>query len=555
VRIEQTAPASEAPVGDVGGGRRRALSTPAMVERRRWWALAVLCLSVIITGLDNSILNVALPSLARPTSGGGLGAAEGDLQWIVDAYTLVFAGLLLWAGSLGDRFGRYGALTVGLVVFGLASVFGTVAGSPGQLIAARAAMGVGGALIMPATLSILANVFLDPTERGWAIGIWAASAAVGLGLGPVGGGLLLEHFWWGSVLLVNVPIVAFALVAGWLVLPTSKDPTAPRLDPLGAVLSILGFGALLWAVIEGPSAGWTSAEVLTGFASAVALLGAFVGWELRTDHPMLDVRLFRLPRFSVASAAITVAFMTLSGMVFLLTQYLQSVRGYTPLKAGLLTLGFAIGMVVMSPLSARQAERRGTTTVVAGGLGLVAASMLGVLALGPTSPPWLPALIALLVAMGMGTIMAPATESIMGALPRSKAGVGSAVNDATRQIGAAVGVALFGSLHATRYRTVVETRLDGHVPADTLQEVTHNVQHALAAGRATPPPQGARIIDAAADGFVSGFHLAVGVGALVIALAVAIVVRFLPARAPRPGGDPIAAAGPGSAAPCPGELS
>jgi EmrB/QacA subfamily drug resistance transporter len=360
--------------------------------------------------------------------------------------------------------------------------------------------------------------------------VWAASAAVGLALGPIGGGLLLEHFWWGSVLLVNVPLVALALLAGWWVLPTSRDPSSPSLDLLGAALSTLGFGVLVWAIIEGPVQGWASGEVVAGFVVAGLLLGGFVTWELRCPHPMLDVRLFRLPRFSMASVAITLSFLTLNGMVFLLTQYLQSVRGYTPLRAGVLVLGFAVGMLIMSPVAARLVERVGTKLVVAGGMGVVAMSMLLVLALGSSTGAWLPALVALLVALGFGTVMAPATESIMGALPRAKAGVGSAVNDTTRQLGAAVGVAVFGSVHASRYRVVVEDRLTGLVPTDVVDEVSHNVQHGIAAGSHAPAPLGPRIVDTASDAFISGFHVAVVVGAAICLVGAAVVLRYLPAR-------------------------
>ena len=280
---------------------REALRDPAVAHRRRWLTLLVLCISLIVIILDNTILNVAIPTLAHPTAQGGLGATASQLQWIVDAYTLVFAGLLLTAGSLGDRFGRYRCLTIGLAVFGVGSTLSAFAPSAGFLILTRATMGIGGAFIMPSTLSVITNMFTDPAERGKAIGIWAGVSALGLGLGPISGGFLLEHFWWGSVFIVNVPIVITGLVLGYLLVPESSDPSHGRLDPVGALLSVVSLGSLLWAVIEAPSKGWSSAPILAGFAIGAVLLGAFFAWELHSEHPMLDMAFFENPRFSAAS--------------------------------------------------------------------------------------------------------------------------------------------------------------------------------------------------------------------------------------------------------------
>src|SRR5688500_6293243 len=283
-----------------------------------------MCLSLMVIGVDNTILNVALPTLVRD-----LGATTSQLQWIVDSYTLVFAGLLLTAGSLGDRFGRRRALSVGLLVFGLGSVASALAGSAEQLIVTRALMGVGGALIMPATLSIISNVFTEPAERGRAIAVWAGCSAMGIAIGPLSGGWLLEHFWWGSVFIVNIPIVLLALTGGRLFVPESKDPSPPGLDPLGAVLSIVGLGVLVWAIIEAPVQGWTDPTTLSAFLAAAVLVAGFIAWELHTDHPMLDVHFFANPRFSAASTAVTLVFFALFGSTFLQTQYLQFVLGYS----------------------------------------------------------------------------------------------------------------------------------------------------------------------------------------------------------------------------------
>src|SRR5262245_27859317 len=271
---------------------------PLMVQRRRWLTLFVLCLSLVVIVVDNSILNVALPTLAHPVTKGGLGAAESDLQWIVDSYVLVFAGLLLTAGSLGDRFGRYRALAFGLAAFGLGSALAAFSGSAGALITFRAIMGVGGAFIMPATLSIITNVFTDPRERGRAIGVWAGASAIGLAIGPATGGLLLEHFWWGSVLLVNVLIVTVALVAGFFMVPESRDPANRPIDVPGAALSMAGLATLLWGLIEGPTRGWTSTGVLGAFVVGGGLIVGFLLWERHTPNPMLNLDFFRNPRFS-----------------------------------------------------------------------------------------------------------------------------------------------------------------------------------------------------------------------------------------------------------------
>jgi EmrB/QacA subfamily drug resistance transporter len=506
-----------------------------LVHRRRWLTLFVLCLSLVVIVVDNSILNVALPTLARPVARGGLGAADSDLQWIVDSYVLVFAGLLLTAGSLGDRFGRYRALTGGLATFGIGSGLAAFAGSSGSLIAFRALMGVGGAFIMPATLSIITNVFTDPRERGRAIGVWAGFSAIGLAVGPATGGLLLEHFWWGSVLLVNVPIVAIALVGGFLLVPDSRDPAAPRVDVPGAALSIVGFATLLWGLIEGPTKGWTSTPVLGAFVGGITLLAVFLWWERTTPTPMLDINFFRNRRFSAASAAITLTFMALMGMIFGLTQYLQSVLGFSPLKAGALLIPMSIVMMVLAPLSARVVERVGTKLVVGTGLLIVSAALLSQTQLTASTPTILVVLSTVLLGVGMANVMAPATESIMGSLPRAKAGVGSAVNDTTRQVGGAVGVALIGSLLASVYRGDMKTGLaDAGVSGSLVSRASSTVQAGVATGGDVGGRVGATIVSVAHDAFLSGYHLGVLVAAAITLAAATGVFLWLPARATVP---------------------
>ncbi|MDQ1370756.1 MAG: hypothetical protein QOF20_3109, partial [Acidimicrobiaceae bacterium] len=383
-----------------------------LMHRRRWATLGVLCLSLMVIGLDNTILNVALPTLGRQ-----LHASTSSLQWIVDIYTLVFAGLLLTAGSLGDRFGRYRTLALGLTLFGLGSLASALAGSTAMLIATRAFMGIGGAFIMPSTLSIITNVFTNPVERGKAIGIWAGVAALGIGIGPVAGGFLLSHFYWGSVFFVNLPIVALALVGGWFLVPDSKDPTAPRLDPFGAVLSIVGLASLLWAVIEAPGRGWGSTSTVAGLVFGAAVLGGFVWWELHTSSPMLDMRFFKNPRFTAASMAIALTFFSLFGSLFLLTQYLQSVHGYSPLKAGALLIPQAAVLMIVAFSSANLTQRLGNKLVVGFGLLVVALSLAAFSLLSASAPLWQIIAVTVVMAVGMGNVMAPATDSIMGSLP------------------------------------------------------------------------------------------------------------------------------------------
>lgn len=501
------------------------------IHERRWWTLAVLCLSLVMVVVGNTVLNVALPTLVRD-----LGATSTQLQWMVDSYGLVFAGLLLTAGALGDRFGRKGALILGLVVFGSASTISAFATSPAQLVITRAVMGLGAAFVMPATLSILTNVF-PPHERGRAIGVWAGLAGAGAAIGPIAGGWLLVHFWWGSVFLLNVPIVLTALVAGRWLVPTSRDPRHTELDPVGAGLSILGLSALLYGIIEAPTYGWGDGITLGAFALALVFLVGFAWWELHTDHPMLDFRYFEDPRFSAAGAAITLVFFAMFGMFFLLTQYLQLVLGYSALGAGLRTLPAAITMGVAAPTAARVVERVGAKRVVAGGLltvsiGCVLMSRVGVDA---NYPYFVLALVVL--ALGMGFTMAPSTASIMSAIPMNKAGVGSAVNDTTRELGGALGVAVLGSIVVSHYGSVLAGKLHDLPPA-VAAAASKSVGAALQVGERLGGPAGQVVGAAARSAYVEAMSLALLVASGVAFVACLLVGRYLPARVsadqPRP---------------------
>jgi EmrB/QacA subfamily drug resistance transporter len=489
-------------------------------DPRRWWTLAVLSASLLVIGLDNTILNVALPTLEHD-----LGASSSQLQWIVDAYMLVFAGLLLTAGALGDRFGRKRALAFGLAVFGLGSGLSAVVTSPEALIATRALMGVGGAFIMPSTLSIITAVF-PPDERPKAIGAWAAVSGLGIAIGPVAGGWLIEHASWHAIFLVKLPFVAAALVAGRWLVPESKDPAAPRLDLPGFGLSIAGLGTLVWAVIEAPSRGWTDPTILAAFGIAAALLAAFGAWELRTREPMLNIRLFRNPRFSGASGAITLVFFAMFGSIFFLTQYLQGVLGYSALEAGIRVTPIAAGLIIGGPLSAKLAERFGTKVVVAAGLALVAAGLSIVTQFEVDSSYGIVAAHLLVLGFGMGMAMAPATDSVMGALPEDKLSVGSAVNDTTRTTGGALGVAVLGSLLASQYRGDMDEAVSG-LPHNVAEAASDNLGGGLAVAHRLADPG---LADAAQNAFMSGMHVAAIAAAGVALVGSLIALLVIPAH-------------------------
>ena len=503
----------------------------ASPDRRRWLVLGVLCTSVFLIVVDSTIVNVALPTLVRE-----LGATNRQLQWIVDAYTLVFAGLLLAAGSLGDRVGRRGVLQVGMLLFAVCSGFAALATTPNQLIAARAAMGIGGALIFPATLALLVNVFTDARERAMAIGVWAATSGLAVALGPVTGGFLLEHFYWGSVFLVNLPIVAAAVVAIQAVVPTSKDAHVPRFDPLGMLLSVSAIGMLVWAIIEAPELGWTSPEMLVAFAVAAALLGAFVVWERRSDHPMLDVSVFSNMRFTAGSLSVTFAFFALFGFIFMVSQYFQFVRGYGAFSAGLHTVPFALFTGIASPLAARGAQRFGTKPLVVTGLVSMAVGF-GVAGSMPGDSPYgLVVLAMLFMGGGLGLVNAPATEAIMGSLPPAKAGVGSAVNDTTRELGGTLGVALVGSLFSSVYAAKISTALAPlPLPAEAKVLAGESAGAAAEVARRVGEaagPQAQQMVQAAINSsFMSGFHAGSWLAVGIVLMGAAIAFRFLPSRA------------------------
>jgi EmrB/QacA subfamily drug resistance transporter len=501
-----------------------------VVQRRRWWILAILCLSVFLAVVDNLIINVAIPTLARE-----LGATTSGLQWIVDSYALVFAGLLLACGGLGDRFGRRRAMQIGLVLFGVFSSWAAFTDSTGELIAGRALMGIGAALVFPGTLAIVIDVFRDPIERAKAIGVWSAVSGAAVAFGPVTGGLLLEHFWWGSVFLINVPIVLIALVLGWKYVPESRDPNAKRLDVPGFLLSISFVSLLVYTIIEGPHRGWSSNASILGFVGAVILGTAFVLRERSTEQPLLDVRVFRNMRVTAATSSIFIAFFSLFGFTFLITQYFQFVRGYDPLESGLRTVPFAVGAGITAPIAARLALRFGPRKVIPVGLLFMGTAQLWAGTFQSDSAYFGPVVASMmLMASGLSLVTSPASESVMGSLPRDMAGVGSAINDTGREVGGTLGVAIIGSIFASTYGPrIVDLLTPLSLPGEAVTSAKESVGAAFAvAEQVGEPTLAGTIRDAASTSFLDGFQAACTAVGIVAILGSLLAARFLPG--PRP---------------------
>jgi len=499
---------------------------------RRWWVLAILSASVFLVVVDNLIVNVALPTLQRE-----LGASVTSLQWIVDAYALVFACLLLAGGGLGDRWGRKRSLQIGLILFAVFSGFGAFANTADSLIIWRGAMGIGAALVFPATLAVITNLFIDPIERAKAIGLWSAVSGMAVAFGPVAGGFLLEHFWWGSVFLVNIPIVAIALVIGHFLIPESREPHRQSFDVIGLVLSVIAIGVLVYTVIESPHWGWGSTQSMTGFLIAALALLIFIRYESRREEPLLDVRFFRSARFSAATGSIGIAFLCLFGFTFLVTQYFQFVRGYDPLESGLRTLPFAIGAGVTAPLAARAALRWGTTRVVAAGLFNMSIGFLIVSRIDADSAYWGPIVISmLLIANGLSLVTSPSTEAVMGSVPRERAGVASAVNDISRELGGTLGVAVTGSIFISLYSPEIVTTFTGipglvdSLPEGVFEQAQDSVGVAYAVVQSSPAAIQQQVIDAVSTSFMSGFSTACLVVSIAAFVGSIFALRFLPAR-------------------------
>jgi EmrB/QacA subfamily drug resistance transporter len=496
--------------------------------------LVALLLAAFVVNLDTTMVNVALPALVRQ-----LHATTTQLQWVVDAYNLVFAALLLTFGSLSDRFGRKRMLLAGLAVFGTSSLAGGFTTTPAQLIAARAVMGLGAAMTFPATLALISNVFTGRRERARAIGLWGAIAGVAIATGPIVGGWLLERFSWAAIFIAMAPVAAAAVVLVALAVPASKDPGAAAIDIPGLLLSSATMALLVFTIIEAPTYGWAAWRSVAGFAASAVLLAAFIAWERRAAHPMLDVRLFRNMRFSAASGAVTVSFFTLFGFIFLITLYFQFVRGYGPLSAGVRLLPVALSVGVGSVAGTQLAVRAGTKLIVTTGLvamagfyGWVAATISATLGYG--------IIVAQMVVygLGLGLTSAPATESIMGAVPRAKAGVGSAINDSTRLIGGTLGVAVIGSVYASVYASRLAATMPAAVPAPAAAIAHQSVGAAYAAAGKIEalghPALGLALQHASTNAFLRGLTIGALVAGGVAALGAVLAVLFLPAQPATP---------------------
>jgi EmrB/QacA subfamily drug resistance transporter len=487
----------------------------------------VVSVSALIINVDNTILNVALPTLVRD-----LHANSSALQWIVDSYAMVFAGMLLVGGSLADRFGRKRFFLLGLIVFASGSIGAALSSSVDLLIAWRAVMGLGAALTIPASLSIVNDVFRDPRERARAIGAWGATIGLGIAIGPIAGGLLLSRFWWGSIFLVNVPVVIAGVLGALFFVTDSKNPAAARPDPLGAALSIVGLGLLLWAIIEGPAMGWTSGAVIGVLLISLVVLGSFVGWEALSSHPMLKLSLFSNRRFSIAALGETLGTFGLLGALFVQTQFLQFDLGFSPLQAGLRILPIAAMLVIVAALSPIIVRLIGVKFTVAAGLASIAGGLWQVSAVSTAATTYgqvVPGL--LLFGLGAGLLLPTATNSVVGSLPQGDSGVGSASNAVALQVGGALGVAVIGSTLATRYQSHLASALTGHpISFAVRKEILSSLGGALGVARSVGGQTGVLLARAARRAFMSGAEVSFILGAIVAIVGAMLMIAWLPSK-------------------------
>jgi DHA2 family multidrug resistance protein-like MFS transporter len=494
-----------------GGDMATPSAPPNTGHPRRWGILGVLVVSLLVVVLDNTVLNVAMRTLAAPAPK-GISATQSELEWAINSYTLVFAGLLFSFGVLGDRWGRKRMLMTGLVLFGAASLISAYAQDPSQLIAARALMGIGGAAIMPVTLSIISNVF-DPRERAKAIGVWTGAVGLAIAIGPLLGGFLLEHFWWGSVFLINVPIVVAGVVAVALLVPESRDPNPGRLDVPGVLLSIAGLTSLVYGIVDGGEHGFDSPQVWAFILGGLAILTAFIVLEARSDHPSLDVKLFKDPRFSASIASIGLLFFGAMGGFFFTGFYMQMIKDYSPIQTGALLAPFAVGQMVFAPLSSTLVKRFGVKAVSTVGMVISAATFAAITTWDAGTPVWVIVVNFFFMGVGMANVMPPAMAAIMSSLPRERAGVGSAVSNTVRQVSAALGVAVLGSIVAGVYRDQIASSTTALPPAAQGQQAV-----------AVP------LINAANDAFVQAMHWASWGSAIITVIGALVVLRWSPGK-------------------------
>src|SRR5487761_284536 len=500
------------------------------IQRRRWVILCVLVVGLLAIVIDNTVLNVALKTIANPV--GGLGASQSELEWAINSYTLVFAGLLFTFGVLGDRIGRKRVLMVGLVLFGIGSLLSAYSHSPDQLIAARAVMGLGGAAVMPQTLSIISNVF-EPQERAPAVGI-------GVAIGPVLGGLLLAHFWWGSVFLINVPVTAAGAIAALILVPESRNPAPGRIDYVGVLASILGLVLVVFGVVQGgDGVSWVSAGVLGPVLGGLVVLALFAWYESRVEHPSLDVRLFKDRQLSASVGSIALLFFGMGGVYFFTSFYLQNVRGFSPLDAGLLVVPFAVGQFVMSPRSASLVSRYGARAVGIAGMLANALAIGGWALVGTHSPIWIVAVLFFVQGTGLGVAVPAATFGVMQALPREKAGAGSALTNTARQVAVALSVAVLGSILANAYHASLSPTLST-LPAAARNAAGGSIT-ATQAVAAQLGHSGQFLLAPANLAFVDAMRITTAIAAAIAIIGGFAVLRWMPGR-PRPNIEELVAA-------------
>jgi EmrB/QacA subfamily drug resistance transporter len=504
------------------------------IHRRRWVILSVLIVGLLAIVIDNTVLNVAMKTIAEPR--GGLGASQSQLEWAINSYTLVFAGLLFTFGVIGDKVGRKRMLMIGLALFGIASLLSAYSRSPEQLIFARAAMGLGGAAVMPQTLSIISNVF-EPAERPRAIGLWATAVGIGIATGPVLGGLLLDHFWWGSVFLINVPVTAVGILAVAILVPESRNREAGGIDYVGVLLSIVGLVLLVYGIVQGgDTSSWLHLGVLGPIVGGLAVLAAFAWYEARIQHPSLDVRLFRDRRLSASVGAIALAFFGMGGVFFFTSFYLQNVRGYTPLAAGLLTVPFAVGQLLASPRSAGLVRKYGAKVPSTIGMFVMTAVIACYATLGTATPIWVLGLMFAIQGAAIGVIMPAATAAVMDVLPRERAGAGSALTNVSRQVAVALSVAVLGSILAVFYRTSLSPSLAG-LPAGVRGTASSSITATQAVAQQLGSA-GRSLLGPANTAFVHSMHITTLVAALLALAGALVVLRWMPGR-PQPVTEPV----------------
>jgi EmrB/QacA subfamily drug resistance transporter len=498
-----------------------------VIYRRRWLILGVLVVGLLAIVIDNTVLNVALKTIAEPKPA-GLGASQSAEEWAIDSYTLVFAGLLFTFGVVGDRIGRRRVLVAGLLVFGIGSLLSAYSHSTAELIAARAVMGLGGAAVMPQTLSIISNVF-EPKERPKAIGIWATAVGVGVAIGPVLGGVLLTHFWWGSVFLINIPVTVLGVLAVLALVPDSRNPNPGKIDSIGVLASVVGLTLLVFGIVRGgDTSDWSSVQVLGTIVGGLVVLAFFAWYESRIDHPSLDVRLFRDRRLSASVGALTLLFFGMGGVFFFTSFYLQNVRGYTPLQAGALAIPFAIGQMIASPRSAGLVRQHGAKVVGAVGMAMTAVALGGYVLLSTSSPIVILAVLFFIQGAGAGVAMPAATSAVMDVLPRERAGAGSALTNTARQVAVALSVAALGSILAESYRHAMSPRLA--VLPGTLRDAASGSITGTQAVAGQLGKAGKALLAPANSAYVDAMHIATLVAAGIAVAGLLVVLRWMPGK-------------------------